>query len=158
MILPSIKEFIEDYETIYKQAEEIFCKYNLCQWNKNIDGTFSCIVNRQNSHNSNSQLIEIDGCCIIICKNPKDFNDKIINRKQHNAKNGCKIKSLKCKLHICKYLRNSNCLDTIEAIKQIDLLRNMFRLKYDVIWEGISYGSSKKICIEFYKTYKNIFK
>jgi len=158
MILPSIKEFVKDYDSLYKQAGIIFCKYNLCQWIKNDDGTVSCIVNRINSHKGNPPIIEIDGCCINTCKYPKDFNDKIIKRKQHNAKNGCNVKSLKCKLHICEYLRNSNCLEIIEAVKQLDSLRKIFQLKYDIIWKSIPFGSSKKICIEIYRKYINKFK
>ena len=151
MVFPSVKKFAEDYDLLYKQAEEIFTTDNICQWGKNIDGSFSCIVNRVNSQKSNFRIIETDGCCIDICKNPGDFCDKAIRRKQHNAKKGCLVKSLKCKLHVCKQLRESNNPETREAIKNIEQLITVFRSKYDVVWKRVPYASSKKIWIEFYK-------
>ena len=149
--LPSVKSFIEDYDSIYKQAENIFTVYNPCQWEKNTDGSFTCIVNRINSEKNNFRIIETDGCCMDVCKNPKDFCDKAISRKQHNAKKGCLVKNLKCKLHICKKLRNSANPETREAIKKIDLLIDIFRLKYNILWKHVPFGSPKKIWIEFYK-------
>ena len=151
MLLLSVKRFIEDYDSIYEQAEQIFNNYNICQWKKNTDGSFSCIINRVNTKKNNFRIIETDGCCMDICKRPKDYCDKVIIRKQHNGKIGCLIKSLKCKLHICIQLRNSGNRKTREAIKNIDLLINIFRLRYDILWKCIPYGSSKKIWIEFYK-------
>jgi len=158
MLLPSLKAFKEDYDLIYKQAEEIFSKYNICQWERNIDGSFSCIVNRINSQKNNFRFIEKDGCCITVCKHSNDFNDKVIRKNQHNSMKGCTVKSLKCKLHICKYLRELNDMNTIEAITKIEQLTSLFRLKYDTLWECISYGASKKSCIDFYKMYRNIFR
>ena len=157
MVLPTIKTFSDDYDSIYKQVENIFKEYNICQWEKNADGSFSCILNRINTQKNNSKIIETDGCCISICKQPKDFNDKAIKKSQHTSLKGCIVKSLKCKLHICKYLRETNDLNIKEAITKIDLLINLFRLKYDVIWESIPYGSSKKTWLDFYRMYRNIF-
>ena len=154
MLLPSVKTFSKEYDSIYKQAELIFLKSNICEW-KYVNESFTCIVNR---NNTSIKINESDGCCIPVCKYPNDFNDNTIKRKQHNSKKGCNIKSLKCKLHVCKYLRESNSLKTIEAIKEIDGLRNNFRIKYDVIWKSISFGTPKRIWIDFYKMYKNIFK
>jgi hypothetical protein len=155
MVLPSVRTFIKDYDSIYTQAEIIFKKYNLCQWEKNNDGSSSCIVNRRNSKNKKSPFIETDGCCIYVCKIPKDFDDKLIKRKQHNVIHGCNIKSLKCKLHLCTYLRELKNTNTNLAIQQIDQLINRFKNKYDALWKSIPFGSSKKIWVEFYKMYKN---
>ena len=152
---PSVKTFAEDYDSIYKQAEKAFNEHNICQWERNTDGSFSCIVNRINSQKNKFRLIETDGCCIDICKNPEDFHDKVIKRKQHNEKNGCLVKSLKCKLHVCKYLRKSTNLETMEAIKYLDQLIDIFRLKYNILWKNVSYGSSKNIWIEYYKMNRN---
>jgi hypothetical protein len=158
MLLPPLKAFKEDYDLIYKQAEEIFNKYNICQWKRNIDGSFSCIVNRINSQKNNFRFIEKDGCCIHVCKHSKNFDDKVISKNQHNSIKGCTVKSLKCKLHICKYLREINDMNTIEAITKIEQLVGTFRQKYDTLWECIPYGASKKSCIDFYKMYRNIFR
>jgi hypothetical protein len=157
-LLPSLKVFKEDYDLIYKQAEEIFSEYDICQWERNADGSFSCIVNRINSQKNNFRFIEKDGCCIYVCKHSKDLDDKVIRRNQHNSIKGCTVKSLKCKLHVCKYLRDSSNLNTIEAITKIDQLIDIFRQKYDILWECLSFGASKKNCIDFYKMYKDIFR
>jgi hypothetical protein len=151
---PPVKTLVKDYDSIYEQAGVIFNENNLCQWEKNKDGSLSCIVNRQNSKKNKSQFIDTDGCCINVCKHPKEHDDKIIKRKQHNNKKGCLVKSLKCRLHICEYLRKSNNPDTREAVKKLNLLINSFRQKYDILWTNVPFGSSKKICIEFYKMYK----
>jgi len=153
--LLSVKTLMKDFDSIYEQAGIIFDEYNLCQWEHNADGTVSCVVNRLNSQKNNSQFIETDGCCIDICKSPKDFNDKVIKRKQHNNKNGCLIKCLKCKLHTCKFLKESNDLNTREAMGKLEQLINSFRLKYDLLWTSIPYGSSKRIWIETYKNQRN---
>jgi hydroxymethylpyrimidine pyrophosphatase-like HAD family hydrolase len=158
MLLPSLKAFKEDYGLIYKQAEEIFNENNICQWERNVDRTFSCVVNRINSQKNNFRFVEKDGCCIYICKHSKKFDDKVIRKNQHSSIKGCTVKSLKCKLHICKYLRELNNLETIEAIKKIDNLISVFRQKYDILWECIPYGASKKSCIDFYRMYRNIFR
>jgi len=151
--MPSIKTLVKDYDSIYEQAGIIFNENNLCQWEKNKDGTFSCIVNRLNSQKNKSQFIETDGCCINVCKQPKEHDDKTIKRKQHNSKKGCLVKSLKCKLHICTYLRESNISNTREAVKKIDRLIKSFRLKYEKLWTSVSFGSPKKVWIEAYKMY-----
>jgi len=96
-------------------------------------------------------VIDTDGCCINVCKHPKEYDDNIIKRKQHNDKKGCLVKSLKCRLHICKYLRESDNPDTREAVKKLNQLVNSLRLKYDMLWKSVPFGSSKKIWIEFYK-------
>ena len=147
----SLKAFEKDYDSIYEQAGKIFTENNLCQWERNRDGSLSCIVNRQNSQKNKSQLIDTDGCCINVCKHPKEHDDNIIKRKQHNDKKGCLVKSLKCRLHICKYLRESDNPDTREAVKKLNQLVNSLRLKYDMLWKSVPFGSSKKIWIEFYK-------
>jgi len=152
---PSVRAFEKNYDSIYEQAGKIFSENNLCQWKRNKDGTLSCIVNRQNSQKNKPQFIDTDGCCINICKVPKEHDDKIIKRKQHNDKKGCLVKSLKCRLHICKYLRESDNPDTREAVKKLNLLVNSFRLKYDVLWKSVPFGSSKRIWIEFYKMHRN---
>jgi hypothetical protein len=157
MILPSLKIFEKDYSSLYKQADIIFNENNLCKWEKNENGSFSCIVNRLNTQKNKFRLIEIDGCCIYACKNVKDYENKGIRKKQHNTKKGCTIKNLKCKLHSCQYLRESNDLDTKEAIRKIDQLITIFRSKYDIVWESNSYGTSKKMWIEYYKFYRSIF-
>ena len=155
---PPVKTLIKDYDLIYEQAGIIFNENNLCQWEKNKDGSLSCIVNRKNSHRNRSGFIDTDGCCIDVCKYPKEHDDKMIKRKQHNDKKGCLVKSLKCKLHICKYLRESDNPDTREAVKKINLLINSFRLKYDKLWTNVPFGSSKRIWIEFYKMYRKKFR
>ena len=152
---PPLKTFVKDYDSIYELAGKIFTGNNLCQWERNRDGSLSCIVNRLNSRKNKSQFIDTDGCCIDVCKAPKEYNDKIIKRKQHNNKKGCLVKSLKCRLHICKYLRESDNPDTREAIKRLNQLVNSFRLKYDKLWTSVPFGSSKRVCIEFYKKYRN---
>jgi len=153
--LPPVKTLVKDYDSIYEQAGIIFTENNLCQWERNRDGSHSCIVNRLNSRKNKSRFIDTDGCCISVCKNPKEYDDKIIKRKQHNDKKGCLVKSLKCRLHICKYLRESNNPDTREAVKKLNKLVNSFRLKYDLLWKSVPFGSSKEIWIEFYKKYMN---
>jgi len=154
MALPSIKTFEKDYDLIYEQAGKIFNGYNLCQWEENKDGTFSCIVNRLNSQKSRTQFLETNGCCINVCKQPKEHDDEAIKRKQHSNKKGCLVKSLKCKLHICIYLRESNKPDIKEAVEKIDKLINTFRLKYKILWKSVSFASPKKIWIEFYKMHR----
>jgi len=153
--MPSIKTLKKDYDSIYEQAGIIFSEHNLCQWEKNEDGSLSCIVNRLNTKKTKSHFIEIDGCCINVCKNPKEHDDKIIKRKQHSNKKGCLVKSLKCKLHVCNYLRESDNPDTREAVKKIDQLIKSFRQKYEKLWISVSFGSAKRIWIEFYKSYRN---
>jgi len=153
--LPPLKTFVKDYDSIYEQAGKIFTENKLCQWERNRDGSLSCIVNRLNSLKSKSRFIDTDGCCINVCKFPKEHDDEIIKRKQHNDKKGCLVKSLKCRLHICKYLRESHNPDIREAVKKLNLLVNSFRLKYDILWKSVSFGSSKRIWIEFYKKYRN---
>ena len=86
-----------------------------------------------------------------VCKHPEDFCDKAIKRKQHNGKKGCLVKSLKCKLHVCEQLKNSSNPETKEAIKNIDLLTTIFRLKYEILWKRVSFGSPKKNWIKYYK-------
>ena len=157
MMPPSVKTLEKDYNSIYEQAGVIFAENNLCQWEKNKDGSLSCIVNRLNSQKKNSHFIDTDGCCMNVCKAPKEHDDKIIKRKQHNNKKGCLVKSLKCRLHICKYLRESNNTETREAVKKLNQLINSFRLKYNILWTSVSFGSSKKIWIEFYKAHRNKF-
>jgi len=151
----NIKTFEKDYDSIYEQAGEVFFKNNLCQWEGNKDGSFSCVVNRINSQKNKYKFIETDGCCINVCKNPKEHDDKIIKRKQHNNKKGCLVKSLKCRLHICAYLRESKNPDIMEAVKKIDQLINSFRLKYNILWTSVSFGSAKKIWVESFKKNRN---
>ena len=155
MSLPSVKTLEEDYDSIYRQATIIFSESNICQWEENTDGSFSCIVNRLNSQKNRTEFMETDGCCIDACKNPKNNDNKTIKRKQHNNEKGCLIKDIKCKLHVCEYLRGSSDKDTLEAIKKIDHLNHIIRTKYDILWDGISYVASKKKWIEFYKIYRN---
>jgi hypothetical protein len=154
-LLPPVKTFVKDYDSIYEQAGKIFTENNLCQWERNRDGSLSCIVNRLTSRKNKPGFIDTDGCCINVCKHPKDHDDEIIKRKQHNDKKGCLVKSLKCRLHICKYLRESNNPDTREAVKKLNWLVNSFRLKYDLLWKSVPFGSSKKIWIEFYEKHRN---
>jgi hypothetical protein len=156
-MLFNIKTFENDYDSIYEQAGQIFFKNNLCQWEGNKDGSFSCVVNRLNTKKSKSQFIETDGCCINVCKNPKEHDDKTIKRKQHNNSKGCLVKSLKCRLHICAYLRESKNPDIMEAVKNIDQLINSFRLRYNLLWTSVSFGSAKKIWVESFKKNRNKF-
>jgi len=155
MLTISVKTFEKDYDSIYEQAGQIFFKNNLCQWEGNNDGSFSCVVNRQNTEKNKSHFIETDGCCINVCKAPKEHDDKTIKRKQHNNKKGCLVKSLKCRLHICTYLRESENQETMEAVKKIDELIGLFRLKYNKLWTSVSFGSAKKIWVESFKKFRN---
>jgi len=150
--MPSVKTLEKDYDSIFEQAGVIFNENNLCQWEENKDGTFSCVVNRLNSRKHKSEFIETDGCCINVCKNPKEHDDKTMKRKQHNYRKGCLVKSLKCKLHVCKYLCDSNDPDIKTAVKEIDKLINQFRSKYNSLWTSVAFGSPKKVWIESYIT------
>ena len=154
--LHSIKTLVKDYDSIYRQATVIFNESSICQWEENMDGSFSCIVNRLNSQKNGTEFTEINGCCNDVCKHPENNNDKIHMGKQHSNKKGCLIKDLKCKLYVCEYLRGSSDKDTLDAIKKIDHLNRIIRTKYDILWDGISYGSSRKKWIEFYRIYRNI--
>lgn len=146
-----LKTFLHDYDLIYAKAGKIFNDNNLCQWECNEDGTFSCVVNRSNSQNKNHPFKETDGCCIPLCKEPDQFDDKLIKKKLHNPKKGCLIKSLKCKLHYCDYLRKSEDAAIKKAIEELDMLINEFRSKYDLLWTKIPYASPKNYWVKHFR-------
>ena len=149
----SLREFTVDYDSVYSQADAIFKENNICQWEKNEDAVWSCILNRHNSAKTEKkQDFEKDGCCMNICIYPDDFDDPAMLIKQHSAKKGCRIKSIKCKLHYCTYLRTSKDPVIIESIQKLEILKKYFIAKYKTIWDKVPYGSTKKHWIEKYRS------
>ena len=141
----SITAFLKLYDETCAKADAIFKESNICQWEKNSDGTFSCITNRQNSKNRPPESMETDGCCIELCKNPREFSDAQITRRQHSKKTGCLVKSLKCKLHVCNVLikmseRNDEIKKHIDAL---EALQKTFSGRYQKLWREIPYASAK---------------
>lgn len=148
----SIASFTRFYRNMCDKADSIFRESNLCQWERNSDGTFSCFINRRNSQNRPPELKETDGCCIELCKNPGDFNDAVIKRRQHSKKTGCLIKSLKCKLHICSGLiqMSENNPAVKKYIDEILALQKMFINKYEKLWRDVPYAASKSAYTKYF--------
>jgi hypothetical protein len=142
--MPSIKSFAKIYDEIYEAAGKVFKEYDLCRWERNDDGSFSCIVNRLNSKNDDPELKETDGCCIEFCKRPYDFRDGTIKKTQHSRKKGCLVKSMKCRLHFCNYLATEANPSIKQGIEEIERLRKLFSGEYKELWQAIPYGSAKK--------------
>ena len=149
----SVSAFSKFYDSICDKADAVFRESNMCRLEKNQDGTVSCITNRQNSKNRSFEFKETDGCCIDLCKNPGEFSDSSVKRKQHNKKTGCLVKSLKCKLHICSVLiRMSNNDDDLKKhIGELEKLQKSFTGRFEKLWRNIPYASSKAVYIKFFK-------
>jgi hypothetical protein len=149
----TLASFSKYYNDIYNNADRICKEINLCKWEQNCDGTFSCIINRVNSEKHCSDYLETDGCCIELCKNPSEYSDDIIKKRQHNKKTGCTIKSIKCKLHFCAGL--GKMAEKDENIKialcKIENLRKMFSTQYEELWKTVPFGVSKSIYLEYFK-------
>ena len=149
-----MKAFSKFYDEICARADAIFKESNMCQWEKNYDGTFSCITNRQNSKNRPYEFKETDGCCIELCKNPAEFCDSLITKRQHNPKRGCLVKSLKCKLHVCDPLikmAESNAA-LRQSIFEIEELQKAFNARYPTLWREIPFAAAKVVYVKFYKS------
>ena len=151
----STAAFSKFYDKICGQADAIFRESNICQWEKNSDGTVSCITNRQNSKNRPFEFKETDGCCIELCKNPAEFLDVVIRKKQHNPKKGCLVKSLKCKLHICDVIirMSENNPEIKKHVAALEELQKMFTGRYEKLWYDIPYAASKAVYIKYFKWY-----
>ena len=149
----STAAFLKFYDEICSKADAIFRESNICQWEKNSDGTISCITNRQNSKNRPLEFRETDGCCIELCKNPREFSDTVIKKKQHNPKKGCLVKSLKCKLHICDLLvkMSEKNADIKRHITELEELQKMFTDRYKKLWLDIPYAASKAVYVKRFK-------
>ena len=146
----TVRAFSQFYDEICAKADAIFTESNMCQWEKNPDGSLSCITNRHNSKNRPLEFMETDGCCIEICKNPGDFNDSLITRRQHNSHKGCLVKSLKCKLHICDFLvrMSRDNPDLKKCISEIKALQENFSARYPLLWREIPYAAAKVVYVE----------
>lgn len=83
------EKYTELYMRLYKQAENLFMEYNLCQ--PHMDGT--CIRTRLSPNYSKTPQDRCCGGC-----------------KYHDPEQGCTTISLACKIWLCGFVRNQLCL------------------------------------------------
>ncbi|GHV72684.1 hypothetical protein AGMMS49928_30000 [Spirochaetia bacterium] len=151
--MDSLAAFVRLYRDICRRADFIFTEYDLCRWEKNEDGGASCFINRIKTKNNRGEYRESDGCCIDVCKEPRQFNDPQIKKKQHSKTAGCLVKSLKCKLHICNGLitRGEKDPEVKKHLEELDLLRKEFAGIYGDLWKKMPFGASLSSCIDEFK-------
>jgi hypothetical protein len=78
------------YDLIYAKADKLLKEHNPCKIHKNKKGKTVCI------HYTGNQYERL--CCDFCCQ---DYNERIKRPKTYWSKNGCTIKCLRCKLHLC---------------------------------------------------------
>ncbi len=84
---PNRRNLEKIYDDIYDRAQAVLDKYNPCDIRKDEDGYITCTCTRSGTNYYGRTREEQEQLCYSGC--------------QFHTKNGCRVKCLMCKIHLC---------------------------------------------------------